>query len=142
MVPLQEEITQNQFGEKFVDECKEMSKKRIVPANENRYLVQDKMNEWTIARVSFCQTNKSGGQWIGMLEDKTTKVRLTEDYVERQFGNKFKEECQMLGSNKFLPIPITSCKSSIMKMFPELNCVHTVSMLWQCSTDRKETAVY
>ena len=28
----------------------------------------------------------------------------------------------MLGRNKFLPIPIRSCKSSIRKMFPELKC--------------------
>ena len=59
------------------------------------------------------------------------EVRLIEDYVERQFGNKFKEECQMLGSNKFLPIPIGSCKSSVIKMFPELNSEHALAMQYR-----------
>jgi hypothetical protein len=131
VVPLQEEVILNQFGEKFVDECKKMSNKRTVPTDEDGYLVAAKMDVRKIGRVRFCPTNKSGEQWIGMLEGKTTEVRLTEDYVERQFGNKFKEECEMLGRNKFLPIPIGSCKSSIMKMFPELYCQHAPAMQYR-----------
>ena len=93
------------------------------------YLVQERMDPQKIAQVKFCWTNKSSKQWIGMYEGKIKEIKLTEDYyVERQFGTKLKEECQSLRSNKFLLLPIRSCKSSLMKMFPELNCENTPAM--------------
>ena len=58
MVLLQEEVILNQFGEKFVDECKKISHRRVVPKDENEYLVPVKMDGQKIARVRFCQTKK------------------------------------------------------------------------------------
>ena len=66
-----------------------------------------------------------------MMEGKTKEVKLAEDYVERQCGNKFKEECKSLGRNRYLQILIGSCKSSLMKIFPELNCENAPAMWYR-----------
>ena len=104
----------------FVDDCKQWTKKRYVPTDANGYLVRERMDPQKVARVKFCPTNINGKQWIGMLEGKSKEVKLIEEDVERQFGFKFKEECKIAGRNSFLKIPIGSCKSSLIKMFPEL----------------------
>ena len=66
-----------------------------------------------------------------MVEGKSKEIELTEDNVERQFGLKFKDECKIAGRNRFLQIPIGSCKSSLMKMFPELKCENAPEMQYR-----------
>jgi hypothetical protein len=61
------------------------------------------------------------GFWKGMLEDGTA-VPLLEEVVTGNFGAKFVDECKKLGHTKFVDIPVGSCKSSLMKLFPKLRC--------------------
>ena len=51
--------------------------------------------------------------------------------MEQQFGIRFKEECKSLERNRFMQIPIGSCKSLLMKMFPELNCENAPAMRYR-----------
>jgi hypothetical protein len=56
-----------------------------------------------------------------LLEDGTV-VPLQEEVVTTQFGARFVEECRRLGTKKFVPIPVGSCRSSVMALFPKLRC--------------------
>ena len=103
----------------------------MVPHDANGYLVRERMDPQKVTRVKFCPRNISGKQWIGMLEGKSKEVKLTEDDMERQFGYKFKDECKIAGRNRFMHIPIGSCKSSLMKMFPELKCENAPAMQYR-----------
>jgi hypothetical protein len=59
--------------------------------------------------------------WKGLLEDGTV-MPLVEDMVTNQFGERFVEECKRLGTKKFVPIPVGSCRSSVIELFPNLRC--------------------
>ena len=122
VVALEEGVIRKEFGDMFVDDCKRWSNGRVVPHDANGYLVRERLDTQKVARVKYCPTNESGRQWIGLLEGKSKEITLTEDDVERQFGYKFKDECKIAGKNRFVHIPIGSCKSSLMKMYPELKC--------------------
>ena len=59
--------------------------------------------------------------WKGELEDGCI-VTLLEKLVTDFFGKKFVDECKRLGNKKFVPIPVGSCRSSVMTLFPKLRC--------------------
>jgi hypothetical protein len=62
------------------------------------------------------------GSWSGLLEDGKTVMPVPEVLVKAQFGSRFVEECKRLGQTKFVPIPVGSCRSSLMTVFPGLRC--------------------
>ena len=59
--------------------------------------------------------------WKGKLDDGKV-VPINEELVSTQFGSRFVEECKRLGQKKFVDIPVGSCKTSLMAVFPQLRC--------------------
>jgi hypothetical protein len=49
-----------------------------------------------------------------------TVKTIAEEVVLAQFGSRFVEECKALGCRKFVPIPVGTCKSSVIAMLPQL----------------------
>jgi hypothetical protein len=47
---------------------------------------------------------------------------VPEELVTAQFGSRFMEECKRLGQRKFVDIPVGTCQSSLMRVFPKLRC--------------------
>jgi hypothetical protein len=47
---------------------------------------------------------------------------VAEELVTAQFGSRFMEECKRLGQRKFVDIPVGTCRSSLMRLFPQLRC--------------------
>jgi hypothetical protein len=74
--------------------------------------------------------------WKGLLEDGTV-MPLVEDMVTNQFGERFVEECKRLGTKKFVPVPVGSCRSSVIELFPNLRCENAPPVKYmQGSIDR------
>jgi hypothetical protein len=109
------------------------------PVNEDGRPIFLKLDQRKIHRVKYCpdkyfhKTNDQGkdemtdevyrkGSWSGLLEDGKTVMPVPEDLVTAQFGSRFVEECKRLGQRKFVPIPVGSCRSSLMTVFPQLRC--------------------
>jgi hypothetical protein len=108
----------------------------IPPLNQDGFMVQVKLDERTICRVKYCPpkythvTDKKKKieyvtdqvhvkeMWKGQLEDGTV-IDLNE-WVLSQFGDHFLEECKTLGLRKFVPIPVGSCRSSVINIVPGL----------------------
>ena len=67
------------------------------------------------------QTVYANGTWSGLLDDGTV-MPVPEELVTAQFGSAFREECKRLGQRKFVDIPVGSCQSSLMTVFPQLRC--------------------
>jgi hypothetical protein len=63
------------------------------------------------------------GVWKARLEDGTVTA-IADSFVDEQFGQKFVNECMKLGNRKFVPIPVGSCRASVMNIMPELRCKH------------------
>ena len=110
----------------------------ITPITEDGRLATITVDERKITRVKYIppayahETDARGndhvttdactkGAWKGLLEDGTS-LTIAEDIVRGEFGSRFVAECKYLGHKKFVPIPVGSCRLSIMKMFPELRC--------------------
>jgi hypothetical protein len=58
--------------------------------------------------------------WKGLLDDGTI-TNLNEGVIS-QFGQCFVNECKTLVSQKFVNIPVGSCRSLVMKICPGLRC--------------------
>jgi hypothetical protein len=58
--------------------------------------------------------------WKGLLDDGTV-TNLNEGVVS-QFGERFVNECKTLASRQFVDIPVGSCRSSVMEIFPGFKC--------------------
>jgi len=96
-----------------------------------------KLDERKILRVKYVpatfyhETNNKGKKyvtnvcakaaWKALLDDGKV-VPLLEDVVTDSFSAKFVDECKKLGKTKFVDIPVGSCKSSLMKLMPNLRC--------------------
>jgi hypothetical protein len=112
----------------------------ILPVDKDGKLATFKLDDRSIVRVKYVPPTfvhrydeKSGcdrgvtdkvhtkGCWKGLLQDKTV-VDLPEKEVEKQFGSPFLMECKRLGNRKFVPIPVGSCQSSVLELFPYLRC--------------------
>ena len=110
----------------------------IKPVDEDGMLAMLKLDDCIITRVKYHPpkylhkkdergndhvTNEvhAKGIWKGLLEDGTV-LPLQEEVVTGQFGCRFVEECKRLGTRKFVPIPVGSCRSSVMTLFPKLRC--------------------
>jgi hypothetical protein len=110
----------------------------IKPVNEHGMLAMLKLDDRNITRVKYHPpkylhkndergndqvTNEicANGIWKGLLEDGTV-LPIPEEVVTGQFGSRFVEECKRLGTRKFVPIPVGSCRSSVMTLFPQLRC--------------------
>jgi hypothetical protein len=109
----------------------------IQPLRQDGKIAKVKIDERTITRVKYYppkykhKTDKDGrneqvtdeifadGVWKGLLDDGTV-TSITESFVIEQFGNRFVKECKTLGNQKFVHIPVGSCRSSAMSIFPEL----------------------
>jgi hypothetical protein len=61
----------------------------------------------------------ANGIWKAWLDDGKV-MSIAEEVVTAQFGSRFVEECKTLGTKKFVPIPVGSCRSSAMVLFPQL----------------------
>ena len=111
----------------------------MLPVNEDGSPIVLKLDDRKITRVKYHppkfvhKTDKQGidhvtnevfgnGSWRGLLEDGTTVLPLQEELVTQQFGSQFVEECKRLGNRKFVDIPVGSCRSSLMTVFPQLRC--------------------
>jgi hypothetical protein len=76
------------------------------------HVTDDKGNEHVTNEVSV------KAMWKGLL-DNGTITDLNEGVVS-QFGQQFVNECKTLASRKFLDIPVGSCRSLVMKIYPGL----------------------
>ena len=123
-----------EIANKLID--REEHQQFIQPLDKDGKLVMLKLDDRIITRVKYLPTKylhyKDGqgndhvtnkvcakGIWKGLLEDGTV-LPLREEVVTGQFGFRFMEECKRLGTSKFVPIPVGSCRSSVMTCFPEL----------------------
>ena len=112
----------------------------LLPLDKDGKLATFKMDDRNIIRVKYVpptfvhQYDKESGVdlgatgevhakacWKGLLHDKTV-VDLPEQEIEKQFGSQFLNECKRLGKQKFVPIPVGSCRSSVIQLFPYLRC--------------------
>ena len=110
----------------------------IKPVDEDGMLAMLKLDDRNITRVKYHPPRKlhkkdergndhvtnevhAKGIWKGLLEDGTV-LPLQEEVVTGQFGCQFVEECKRLGTRKFVPILVGSCRSSVMTLFPKLRC--------------------
>ena len=110
----------------------------IKPVDEHGRIAMLKLDDRNITRVKYHPptyvhkqdvhgndqvTNKicANGIWKGLLEDGTV-LPIPEEVVTAQFGSRFVDECKRLGIRKFIPIPVGSCRSSVMMLFPKLRC--------------------
>jgi hypothetical protein len=112
----------------------------LLPLDKDGKLATFKMDDRNIIRVKYVpptfvhQYHKKSGVdlgatgevhskacWKGLLHDKTV-VDLPEQEIEKQFGAQFLNECKRLGRQKFVPIPVGSCRSSVIELFPYLRC--------------------
>jgi hypothetical protein len=109
----------------------------IQPLREDGTFAKVKVDDRTIMRVKyyppkyFHETDKDGsnervtdeiyaeGVWKARLEDGTV-TSISEAFVMEQFGKRFVKECKTLGNQKFVSIPVGSCRSSAMSIFPGL----------------------
>ena len=110
----------------------------MLPVNEDGRPIVLKLDQRKIHRVKYYpakyihKTNDQGedhttgevyanGTWSGLLDDGTV-MPIPEELVTAQFGSAFREECKRLGQRKFVDIPVGSCQSSLMTVFPQLRC--------------------
>jgi hypothetical protein len=110
----------------------------IKPVDEDGMIAMLKLDDRNITRVKYHPpkylhkndergndqvTNEicANGIWKGLLEDGTV-LPIPEEVVTGQFGSRFVDECKRLGIRKFVPIPVGSCRSSVMTLFPKLRC--------------------
>jgi hypothetical protein len=110
----------------------------ILPVDEDGMLVMIKVDQRKIIRVKYHPpkyvhktdgrgkdhvTNevRAKGFWKGLLHDGQV-LPIAEEAVTGQFGRQFMEECKGLGARKFVSIPVGSCRSSVMQIFPQLRC--------------------
>jgi hypothetical protein len=109
----------------------------IQPLREDGTFAKVKVDDRTIMRVKYYppkykhKTDKDGsnervtdeiyaeGVWKARLEDGTV-TSISEAFVMEEFGKKFVKECKTLGNRKFVSIPVGSCRSSAMSIFPGL----------------------
>jgi hypothetical protein len=104
--------------------------------NDDGMLAVVRLDERKITRVKyvppkFCHKSDKSGQahktdelyakgiWKGQLEDGTVAL-LQEEFVTGQFGSRFVKECKLLGHKKFVGIPVGTCRSSVIALWPEL----------------------
>jgi hypothetical protein len=109
----------------------------IEPLNQDGVFPSIKLDQRNICRVKYCPekyvhvTDDKGikyvtnevhvkALWKGLLDDGTI-TNLNEGVVS-QFGQQFVNECKTLASKKFVPIPVGSCRSYVMKICPGLRC--------------------
>jgi hypothetical protein len=107
-----------------------------IPVDEHGKLVVIPMTNHLINRVKYIPQkvttteNERGVQrtkiyakavWKG-LQDDGTVCTLTENTVTESFGKDFVAQCKMLGDRKFVPIPVGSCRSSVISTYPHFRC--------------------
>ena len=110
----------------------------MLPVNEEGRPIVLQLDQRRIHRVKYFpakyvhKTNDQGedattdevyasGHWSGMLDDGTV-MPVPEELVTAQFGLAFRDECKRLGQRKYVAIPVGSCRSSLMTVFPQLRC--------------------
>jgi hypothetical protein len=110
----------------------------IKPVNEDGRPIVLKLDQRQIHRVKYYpaklvhKTDDQGeddmmpevyakASWNALLDDGTV-VPVQEELLREQFGSRFMEECKRLGQKKFVHIPVGSCRSSLMTVFPKLKC--------------------
>ena len=108
------------------------------PVNEDGRPIVLKLDQRKIQRVKYYpakyihKTDDQGkdqttedvyakGTWSGQLDDGTV-MPVPEELVKSQFGSRFVKECKRLGQRKYVDIPVGSCRSSLMTVFPQLRC--------------------
>jgi hypothetical protein len=128
------------YGKEFVNKLMDRAEHSefIEPVAEDGRTTVLKLDNRIITRVKYIppkfvhKTDDQGnehkteevyakGQWRGMMEDGTV-LPMPEDMVGDQFGARFVEECKTLGQRKFVYVPVGSCRSSLMTVFPQLIC--------------------
>jgi hypothetical protein len=128
------------YGKDFVNKLMDRGEhcEFIEPVNADGRTTVLKLDNRTITRVKYVPpkfvhiTDDQGkdhkteevyakGIWRGQMEDGTV-LPLPEEFVGKQFGARFVEECKTLGQRKFVYVPVGSCRSSLMTVFPQLRC--------------------
>jgi hypothetical protein len=115
------------------------NKEFLKPLNEHGVLATVKVDERNICGLKYHppkfthKREKKTGRDLG----RTEQVRVPEMWkakldngkiidvgseVVTQFGQRFVDECKILNSRKFVSIPVGSCRSSVIKIFPALRC--------------------
>jgi hypothetical protein len=123
------------IAKKLID-CEE-NKDFITPLTEDGMLATLKVDKCKIIRVKYYPPKyahiydngkdevtdeiHTEAVWKGLMDDGQS-VSIREDVIRAQFGSMFVQEMKTLGVTKYVPIPVGSCRSSIMKIFPELRC--------------------
>ena len=69
-------------------------------------------------------------KWKAKL-DSGQETIMTEDYVSANFGDHFAEECKQLGDKRYLPIPVGSCRSSVLPFVPNLQHANAPEIKYQ-----------
>jgi hypothetical protein len=123
------------LAKKLID--REEHREYIQPLREDGKIPKVKVDERSITREKYYspkykhKTDKDGqnehvtnkifadGVWKALLDDgKVTSI--SEAFVMELFGPRFVKECKTLGNQKFVTIPVGSCRSLAMTIFPEL----------------------
>ena len=123
------------FAKKFSDRGEHGE--YIQPLREDGKIAKVKVDKCTVTQVKYYppkykhETDKDGSNervtneiyaeavWKARLEDGTV-TSISEAFVMEQFGKRFVKECKTLGNRKFVSIPVGSCRSSAMSIFPGL----------------------
>jgi hypothetical protein len=109
----------------------------IEALNQDGVFARVKLDQRNICRVKYCPekyvhvTDDKGiehvtdevhvkAMWKGLLDDGT--ITDLNEGVLSQFGQRFVNECKTLASQKFVNIPVGSCRSLVMKICPGLRC--------------------
>jgi hypothetical protein len=88
------------------------------PPSKKGKLAMVRLGDEIVERIKYCASSK---HWKGQLATGKVVI-LQEEFISKNFVKNFIEECEKLGDNKFVPIPVGSSRKSLMSLFPALKC--------------------
>jgi hypothetical protein len=131
----------NTYGERIMKKLMDRAENNhflLPPMDAQGTLATIKINEDKVVRLKYVPennkhiTDKEGNleitkkikieaKWKAKLESGQEAI-VNEDFVSNNFGEKFIEECKRLGDKRYVPIPVGSCRSSVLSLVPKLQC--------------------